>query len=203
MKRIAIFVSGRGTNMDNIIREVKKKRIRAQVACVVSDVADAGALKKALAHGIKTIFVDPKKFRTKLAFEKEIIKYLRLNCVDYIILAGFMRILSPYIVRLYRNRILNIHPALLPSFKGMHGISDAFEAGVKVTGVTVHFVTAELDGGPIIVQKVVEVEKGETLASLERRIHKIEYELYPRAINLLIQNRLKIKGKRVIINSSS
>ena len=197
MKRLAIFVSGRGTNMDNIIKKKKQGCIKADIALVVSDVKTAPALEKAKRHGVETVFIDPKKFKTKVAFERAVVKELRARSVDIIVLAGFMRILTPYILKLYKNKILNIHPALLPSFKGMHGIRDAYEAGVKITGVTVHFATEALDGGPIIIQETLEIRDGETLASLEKRIHALEYELYPRAIHLVINNTVKVKGNEV------
>ncbi|MBU1863134.1 MAG: phosphoribosylglycinamide formyltransferase [Candidatus Omnitrophica bacterium] len=197
MKRLAIFVSGRGTNMDNIIRCVKKRKIKADVALVFSDVQKAPALINAKRYGIDTVFVNPKKYKDKKAFEITIIQKLRKRCVDFIVLAGYMRILSPYIIKSYKNKILNVHPALLPSFRGANGIKDAYDYGVKVTGVTVHFVTEELDDGPIIIQKAFSVKEGESIASVEKRIHELEYELYPQAINLVLKNKLIIKGRKV------
>jgi phosphoribosylglycinamide formyltransferase-1 len=148
---------------------------------------------------VETLFLDPKAFTTKRSYEEAIVKELRARNVEFVVLAGFMRILTPYIVNMYRTRMINVHPALLPAFKGAHGIRDSYNAGVKVAGVTIHFVTPELDSGPIIMQKAFAVNRNETLASFERKIHKIEYEIYPQAIQLLVRNKLKIKRGRVII----
>lgn len=200
MKRLAIFVSGSGTNMDSIVKKVKSKKIRGvRIAVVISDKEKAPALSKARRHGVEALFIDPKTYRSKSAYEKAIHAELKKRGVDYIILAGFMRIISPYLLKAYKNRIVNIHPALLPSFKGAHGIKDAYDAGVKVTGVTVHFVTDDLDAGPIIVQEALAVGKNETLTSLERRIHRLEYKLYAEAIQLLVKGKLRIRGRKVDI----
>lgn len=199
MKRIAIFVSGSGTNMDNIIKRVKRKTLRGvEVALVVSDKEHAPALAKARRHGVESLYIDPKRYGSKRKYEEALVGELRRRRIDFIVLAGFMRILTPYFVRAYAKRILNVHPALLPAFKGAHGIAEAFQAGVKVAGVTIHFVTEDLDAGPIILQKAFQVRPNETLASFEKKIHALEYELYPEAIGLLARGRLKIKGSRVI-----
>jgi phosphoribosylglycinamide formyltransferase 1 len=199
MKRIAIFVSGSGTNMENIIKRVKSKKLRGvDVELVVSDKDRAPALEKARRHGVETLFLDPKKYESKREYEKALLKELRRRRIDFIILAGFMRILTPHFVRAFMNRILNVHPALLPAFKGAHGITEAFQAGVKVAGVTIHFVTEDLDSGPIILQKAFDVKQNETLMSFEKKIHALEYELYPEAIRLLASGKLKVKGTRVI-----
>jgi len=202
MKKLAIFASGRGTNMDNIVRKIDDGTIKkCEVAVVFSDKAKALALIKAKKRGIETLHIAPSEFATKPAFEKKVVRELKKRDIDYIVLAGYMRILSPYIIKKYRNKIINIHPALLPAFRCAHGIKDAYNAGVKVTGVSVHFVTPELDSGPIIVQKAITVEEHESLESLERRIHDVEYELYPLAINLLIGKKLTIRRHKVSIKS--
>jgi phosphoribosylglycinamide formyltransferase-1 len=199
MKRIAIFVSGSGTNMENIITCIKKKKIRGvDVALVLSDKADAPALKKAGKQKVETLFIDPKKYASKKEYEEHIVRELRMRRVDFIVLAGFMRILTPFLVNSYKNRILNIHPSLLPSFKGAHGIRDAYQYGVRVAGVTIHFVTDELDGGPIIVQKSFDVKKNESLVSFEKRIHALEYELYPQAIQLVVRGKVAVKRGQVV-----
>lgn len=199
MKHLAIFVSGSGTNMDNIIKKVACGVIKgACVSVVLSDKEHAPALAKAQRQGVETLFIDPKKFADKETYEKAIVKELRKRKIDYIILAGFMRILTPYLVRTYKNRMLNVHPSLLPAFKGAHGIKDAYEYGVKIAGVTVHFVTDDLDGGPIIVQRALEVKKNETLESLEKRIHAVEYALFPEAINLVVKGKVKVARGKVL-----
>jgi len=198
--RIAVFCSGNGTNLQAIIDSIKKKRLkRVEIALVVSDNPSAYALMRAKKAGIKSIVVERDKFATKSEFEKEIIKHLEKENVELIVLAGFMRIIGPDLLTAYRNRILNIHPALLPSFKGAHGIKDAFDYGAKVTGVTVHFVDDKMDHGPIILQEPVAIKQGDNLESLEERIHKVEHKIYYKAIGLLASGKLKISGRKVEI----
>lgn len=199
MINIAVFASGRGTNFSAIIQAVRKRRIKAQLSLLVCDNPQAGAISRARRAGINIALVKKDNFSSKEDFEAKIIGHLRENKIDLIVLAGFMRILSPGFVSKYRNRILNIHPALLPAFKGAQAIKDAFEYGVKVTGVTVHFVDKEMDHGPIILQKALKVEEDDTPESLEEKIHKIEHQLYPQAIELYAQGRLRLEGRKVKI----
>lgn len=196
---IAVFASGRGTNFSAIARAAKKGVIKANLALLVCDNPKALVLQKAKRAGVKAALVKKEDFATKRDFELGIIEHLEENTIDLIVLAGFMRILSPEFVRQYKFRILNIHPALLPSFKGAQGIKDAFDYGVKVTGVTVHFVDEEMDHGPIILQEAVKVRADDTLESLEKRMHKVEHLLYPEALRLFSEGKLKIEGRRVII----
>lgn len=198
---IAVFASGRGTNFSAIIRAVKKGKIKASLSLLVCDNPKSLALGKAKRAGIKVALVKREDFATKEDFETKIIGHLEENKIDLIVLAGFMRILSPELVQKYNGRILNIHPALLPSFKGTEGIKDTFDYGAKVTGVTVHFVDEAMDHGPIILQAPVKIEESDTLESLEARIHKIEHKLYPEAIRLFIEGRLRIEGRKVRISS--
>jgi len=198
MKNIAVFASGRGTNFSAIIKALKRGKIKANLSLLVSDNPGAGAIKIAKQNGIKAVLVKRENFTAKEAFENEIIRHLKENKINLIVLAGFMRILSPLIVKKYKNRILNIHPALLPSFKGAHAIKDAFSYGAKVTGVTVHFVDEQTDHGPIILQQAVSIRRNDTLESLEARIHKAEHKLYPEAIKLFVEGKVKIEGRRVI-----
>ena len=191
MKKIAIFVSGTGTNMDAIYKNIEKNILKnISIGIVISDKKNALALKKAKKYKIDTWFIDPKEYKCKKDYEKAIIKQLKAKQIDLIVLAGFMRILSPYIIKQYKNKIINIHPSLLPAFKGAHGIRDAYNYGVKVGGVTVHYVTEELDSGQIIMQKAFELSKRETISSYERKIHKIEYEIYSKAIQTVLKNKL-------------
>ncbi|MCX5681371.1 MAG: phosphoribosylglycinamide formyltransferase [Candidatus Omnitrophica bacterium] len=183
MKRFAVFASGNGSNLQAIIDALKEKKIAAQLCLVVSDNQNAYALTRALKAGIITVVVDPKKFKTREAMDKAMIAELKSFQIDFVVLAGYMRILSPYFVKAFRHKILNIHPALLPAFKGAHAIKDAFAAGVAKTGVTVHFVDEKVDHGPIIAQEALAIRKSDTLATLEARIHKREHKLYPKVID--------------------
>ncbi|MDD5044920.1 MAG: phosphoribosylglycinamide formyltransferase [Candidatus Omnitrophica bacterium] len=198
---IAVFCSGNGTNLQAIINAIKKGKLAADLALVVSDNSQAYALKRARRAKIKTVFIDPAQFRVKSDFEAKLTEYLMAERISLIVLAGFMRILSSEFVMKFRNKIINIHPALLPSFKGSHGIKDAFDYGVKVTGVTVHFVDEKMDHGPIILQQALKIEEGQTLEALEAKIHKIEHKLYPEAIRLFTEGKLEINGRKVKILS--
>ena len=195
---IAIFCSGNGTNLQAIIDKVEDGYIPAKIAVVVSDNKDAFALKRAKKAVIETLVLNPKDFATREAFDKEIIRNLRAKKVGLVVLAGYMRLLSDHFIKEYKNRVVNIHPSLLPSFKGTRGIKDALEYGVKVTGPTVHFVDEKLDHGPIILQKAIEIKDDDTEASLLERVHKEEHKIYPEAIKLFVEGRLKIKGRRVV-----
>jgi len=197
MKKIAIFASGRGSNFSAIAQAVKKGSLKVKLALLVCDNPQAPVLSKARKLKIKTVLVKRGDFDSKKDFEKEITRYLKEEKIDLVIMAGFMRMLTPYFVRAYKNRIINIHPALLPAFKGAHAIKDAFDYGVKVTGVTVHFVDEEMDHGAIILQKEAEIKENDTLVSLEAKIHKVEHLLYPEAIKLLTLGKVKLQGRRV------
>ncbi len=197
LMKIAVFCSGNGTNLQAIIDAQKRGDIKADLQLVISDVQDCFALKRAQKAGIKTLMVEKKDFQSNKEFEQEISKNLKKEKIDLIVLAGYMRLLSPDFVKEYKNKILNIHPALLPSFKGIHGIKDAFLYGVKVTGPTVHFVTEDMDVGPIILQAPVIVLEDDTEETLAEAIHREEHKIYPRAIQLFVEGRLKIEGRRV------
>src|SRR3989338_6793695 len=200
LKNIAVFASGRGTNFGAIIRAVKKCRIQANLSLLVCDNPKAGAIGRAKRAGIKIALVKREDFANKEDFKNKIIAHLEENKIDLIVLAGFMRLLTPEFVRRYAGRILNIHPALLPSFKGTEAIKDALDYGVKVIGVTVHFVDEKMDHGPIILQKAVQIQE-DTLESLEKKIHKIEHHLYPEAIRLYVEGKLKLEGRKVRISN--
>ena len=199
---IAVFASGRGTNFGVIIRAVKSGKIKANLSLLVCDNPKAGAIARAKRAGVKVALIKREDFAHKKDFEAEIIARLEENKIDLIVLAGFMRLLSPEFVSRYPGRILNIHPALLPSFRGTKAIEDAFNYGVKVTGVTVHFVDEKMDHGPIILQKEVKIEQGDALASLEKKIHKIEHRLYPEAVRLYVEGKLKLEGRKVKISNT-
>ena len=199
MKRLAIFVSGNGTNLENILQQIQDEKIPAEAALVLSDNPGAHALKRAEKFGVECAVVDRKKFDSRETFESEISRHLVRKGVGLVILAGFMRILSPYFVKTHAGRILNIHPSLLPDFPGAHAIRDAWEAKAKTTGVTVHFVDEGVDAGPVILQRKVPVEKGDTLETLEKKIHAVEYQIYPEAIRLFLEGRVELRGKKVLI----
>jgi len=196
---IAIFCSGSGTNLQAIIEAHKRGRIKADLKLVVSDVPDCFALTRAKKNGIKALVVERKDFDLKEDFEGEILKNLKKEKIELIVLAGYMRLLSPDFVTVYKDKILNIHPALSPSFKGTHGIKDAFEYGVKVTGPTVHFVTHDMDTGPIILQSPVMVKEDDTEEMLADAIHREEHKIYPEAIRLFVEGKLRIEGRKVVI----
>ena len=201
MKNIAIFCSGKGTNLQAIINAAGRRKLNANISLVISDRQDSFSLTRAKRAGIEALFIDPERFGTRTGFEKEIMRNLKKHSIDLIVLAGFMRMLSPGFVKRYRNRILNIHPALLPSFKGTSGIKDALNYGVKITGPTVHFVDEGMDSGPIILQSAVKVRDDDTEESLARRIHAKEHIIYPEAIRLVLEGKLKIAGRRVILKN--
>jgi phosphoribosylglycinamide formyltransferase-1 len=199
---IAVFASGRGSNFVAIIRAVKKGKIKANLALLVCDKPHAGAISKARRAGIKVALVKREDFVSKKDFEAKIMQDLEENKIDLILLAGFMRLLNPELVSKFKGRILNIHPALLPSFKGTEGIKEAFDYGVKITGVTVHFVDEEMDHGPIILQKAVKIEENDSLETLEKKIHKTEHSLYPEAVKLYTEGKLRLEGRKVRISNS-
>ena len=191
IKNLAIFCSGYGSNFQAILDAVKKRKIRAQISLLVCDNPKAYALKRARENEIPIVLISPKLFADRKRYEQILVRILKNQKVDFVILAGFMRIFTSYFIQEFRGRILNIHPSLLPAFKGAHAIRDAFEARVKDTGVTVHVVTAKVDTGPILAQKKVRVLKGDSLELLEKRIHRAEHELYPAAIQKFILTNKK------------
>lgn len=196
---IAVLVSGNGSNLQAIIDAVKRGYIKSKIALVVSDNSNAYALIRAKKSSIETLVLNPKQFNSREDFDREVVKALKAKNVRLVILAGFMRLLSNYFIREYKNKILNIHPALLPSFKGTNGVKDALDYGVKVSGATAHFVDEHLDHGPIILQACVEVKDNDTNETLAQRIHKKEHIIYPKAVKLFVEKRLIIRGRKVIL----
>lgn len=195
----AVLASGNGSNLQAIIQAVRSKKIRANLALVVSDRADAFALERARKAKIPTAVLNPKNFPDRESFDRMLVEQLFASKIDFVVLAGFMRILSPYFIKSFPNKILNIHPALLPAFKGAHAIKDAFDYGVKTTGVTVHFVDEKVDHGAIIAQEAVNILPKDTLVKLERRIHSVEHRLYPKVIALFAAGKLAVRGRAVVI----
>ena len=200
MVNIAVFCSGSGSNFQAIAESINKGYIKnAKVAIMITDTPDCFARERAKKLGIETFVAERKDFKTKNDFEQCIIGELKKKNVGLIVLAGYMRMLSPSFVKEYKNKILNIHPALLPSFKGTQGIKDALDCGVKVTGPTVHFVDVEMDGGPIIFQEAVLIKEGDTEETLAPRIHEAEHRIYPKVIKLFAEGKLKVIGRKVIV----
>ena len=197
MTKLAVLCSGRGTDLQSIIDAIKAGTLQAEISIVITDKPNVKALERAEIAGIKNICIDRKIFDNRADFEAEILK--NLAGVDLVILAGFMRILSPEFVKHFAGRLMNIHPSLLPSFKGAHAHRDALAYGVKVSGCTVHFVDEGTDSGPIILQAAVEVKDDDTEETLSARILKQEHIIYPKAIQLFVEGRLKIEGRHVKI----
>lgn len=191
-KKLAFMASGSGTNFENIVREIHSGRLQAQASVLLCDKPGAGVLDRARRLGVPAALIDRKDFASKAEFEDALTKRIESAEADFIVLAGYMRILSADFVRRFWGRILNIHPSLLPAFPGAHGIRDAYEAGAAVTGVTVHFVDTGVDTGPIILQQSVPRLPEDTLETLETRVHAAEYELYPRALQLLAAGQVRI-----------
>ena len=198
-KRIAVFASGFGSNLQALIDYNKNHSLKGEIVLVFSNNKDANALNRAKKNKIKTVSMDPSTYSTREQYDTKIIELLEEEKIDIIVLAGYMLLLSQGFVRKFKNRIINIHPALLPSFKGTHGIKDAYEYGAKVTGVTVHFVDEGLDSGPIILQQAVDIDQDESVEELEEKIHRIEHKIYPLAVKYFCEDRLKIEGKKVKI----
>src|SRR5919106_3281935 len=196
---IGVLISGSGTNLQSIIDAIEAQKLDAKIEIVLSNKADAYGLARAQNHGIETEVLEHKNFPSREAYDQEVVDILRERGVELVVLAGFMRLLSPVFVQAYSNRIMNIHPALLPSFPGLHVQRQAVEHGVRFSGCTVHFVNEECDQGPIIIQAVVPVFPDDTEDSLLARILKQEHRIYPRAIQLYSEGRLRIEGRKVLV----
>ncbi len=192
MKSIVILISGRGSNMEAIVEACAQQQWPARIAAVVSNKAAATGLAWAAARGIATATVDHKAFDGREAFDAELARVIDQHAPDLVVLAGFMRILTPGFVRHFDNRLLNIHPSLLPAFPGLHTHQRAMEAGCKVAGATVHFVTPELDHGPIVAQAVVPVLTGDTPEALSARVLEQEHQIYPEAVRWFVQGELQL-----------
>jgi len=205
MTHVGVLASGNGTNLQAILDASQApKSIGARVAVVISNEPQAFALERARKMGVDAVVVNHRDFDTRERFEEKLIEELYSREVDLVCLAGFMRILTPFFVRHYQGRMMNIHPALLPLFGGKGFYGDkvhraALESGMKFSGCTVHFVTEETDGGPIILQAVVPILDDDTAETLAGRIHKKEHEIYPEAVKLFAEGRLEVTGKRVRI----
>ena len=197
MIKLAVLCSGRGSDLQSIIDAIRRGELQAEISVVITDKPKVMALERAEKAGIKNICVDRKLFENRADFEAEILKHLAE--IDLVVLAGFMRILSPDFVKKFSGRLMNIHPSLLPAFPGAHAHRDVLAYGVKVSGCTVHFVDEGTDTGPIILQKAVEVKDDDTEETLSARVLEQEHIIYPKAIKLFVEGRLEIVGRHVKI----
>ncbi|MFZ8908126.1 MAG: phosphoribosylglycinamide formyltransferase [Nitrosopumilaceae archaeon] len=205
MLNLGILISGRGSNMEAILKSIKRKKIPINPAIVISNKPDARGLKIAQKMGVKTEVIESKGFKgSRSEYDKKIISALTKNGVTpkngLVCLAGFMRIISPEFVKKYKNKIINIHPALLPAFPGLDAQKQAIDYGAKYSGCTVHFVDSGVDTGPIILQKIVKVNEGETEESLAKRILAKEHQAYSEAVKLFAEKKVKISGRKTEIS---
>ena len=197
-RRIGVLISGRGSNLQAVIDSIAAGRLDAEIAVVISNRANAAGLERARAAGIETLHIDHKRYPSREAFDLAVVAELQQRGVSLVCLAGFMRLLSAAFVEAFPNRILNIHPSLLPAFVGLDGQRQAWEYGVKVSGATVHVVTPELDAGPIVLQAVVPVRDDDTPDTLAARILEEEHRIYPEAIDIMLAGGWRIEGRRFI-----
>jgi len=199
--KLGILISGNGSNLQSIIDHIEKGSLKATIKIVISNNPDAYGITRAKKHGIPVVVLKNGDFKNKEDFDLELIRILKNNSVDLVILAGFMRIITSTFLKAFPQKIMNIHPALLPSFPGIHGQKQALEYGVKLSGCTVHFVDEGVDTGPIIIQSAVQVFDDDTEETLAARILKEEHRIYPQAIQFFAEGKIEIKGRRVLINT--
>ena len=199
MITLGILISGSGTNLQAIIEAIAAGELDARIGLVLSNKQDAYGLTRAQNAGIEACFVDPQSFESMHEYNEALREALQASDVDYVVMAGYMKLLGTEVLNAFPQRVVNLHPALLPSFPGAHGIADALDYGVKVTGVTVHFADEVFDRGAIIAQEAVVVREDDTQDSLAERIHEVEHRLYPAALQLIAENRVHISGRKVYI----
>ena len=199
---LGVLVSGGGTNLQSIIDSINDGRLDATITVVISNVPGVRSLERARQNNIPAVVIDHERFPTREAFDREVVAVLQAHRVELVIMAGFMRILTPVLLRAFPLKIMNIHPALLPSFQGLHVQKKAFDYGVKFSGCTVHFADEGVDTGPIIIQSVVPVYDDDTAEKLQQRILKEEHRIYPQAIQLYAEGRLEVAGRRVRIKDA-
>ena len=201
--KLGVLISGNGSNLQSIIDHIEKGSLKAIIKIVISNNPDAYGITRAKKHGIPVVVLKNGDFKNKEAFDLELIRILKNNYVDLVILAGFMRIITPALLNAFPQKIMNIHPALLPSFPGIHGQKQALDYGVKLSGCTVHFVDEGVDTGPIIIQSAVQVFDDDTEETLAERILKEEHKIYPQAIQLFSEGKIEIKGRKVRIKTET
>ena len=200
--RLAVLCSGQGTNLGAILSAIQRGRLAASVAVVVSDQPGAYALVRARRAGVPTVVLAASAYPSRAAYDAALARVIRQAGATWGILAGFMRIVSPAFVQQFPRRILNVHPALLPAFRGARAVRDALAYGARVTGVTVHLVETEVDHGPVIAQVPVPIRPGDTEARLLARVHRVEHRLYPQVIQWAVRGRLRVRGRSVAIRST-
>lgn len=203
---MGVLASGRGSNLRAIVEAIDQGRLNAQVRVVVSNKAQAGALDFARQRGVPAIFLSPEEYPSPETFDQKLLQVFEAHGVDFVALAGYLKLISPAMIARYRNRIVNIHPALLPSFggKGMYGLrvhEAVLDYGCKVTGVTVHIVDEQYDHGPVVLQRCVEVRDDDTPETLAERVLRIEHQIYAEALQLFAEGRVKVVGRRVFIEN--
>jgi phosphoribosylglycinamide formyltransferase 1 len=191
--RLAVLASGNGSNLQAIMDWIAAGKLDAEIVVVISDKPDAYALTRARDAGVRAVVVDTEEY-SDFAINEQIMRVLNSSSVDLVVMAGYMRLLGEPALTVYKNKVINLHPALLPSFKGAHGIADAFDYGVKVTGITVHFADETYDTGPIIAQQPVRIEEYDTLQTLEAKIHAVEHELLPAVIQMFAEGRVSVES---------
>lgn len=199
MGRIAVFASGNGTNFQSLVDAQKSNLLAGDITLLISDKPLAFVNTRARYEKIPIFTFDPKQYTNKKEYELDIVKKLDELEIDYIVLAGYMMLIGPTLLKTFNNRIINLHPSLLPSFRGKNAIGQAIAYGTKYTGVTVHFVDEGMDTGPIIKQKVVNIKDDDTLETLTERIHQVEHQLLLESLNLVLSGRLTINGRKVTI----
>ncbi len=202
MAKLAVLISGRGSNLQSLIDAAADPDFPAEIALVVSNRPKAQGLARAAKAGIKQSVIDHKDFETREDFDAALSEALRMAEVDFVCLAGFMRILTPQFVNDWRGRLLNIHPSLLPAFRGLHVHERMIDAGVKIAGCSVHFVSSEPDAGPIVGQAALTVQPGETAETLAERILELEHKLYPACVRLIVENKARLSGGVVVYDRS-
>ena len=204
--RVAVLASGRGSNLQAVVDAIEAGRVQAQIVVVISNKKNAVALERARKHGLKDLFVDPKPFAgrpdSREAYDQSLLEILQQHEVELVLLAGYMKIVTAVLVNAYANRMMNIHPSLLPSFPGLDVQKKAIDWGCKLAGCTVHFVTEGVDEGPIIIQAAVPILDGDTPDTLAARILVQEHKIYPRAVQLFSEGRLRVEGRRVFIDDA-
>lgn len=199
-KIVSFLASGRGSNFKAVAEKIISGHIKAKPGILICDKPDAAAFEKAAKLGIDSVYIDPKSFPSKAEYEQEMMNYLARYNTDYIIAAGFMRILSGKIIQSYKNRIINIHPSLLPAFQGKDAQGQAIEYGVKITGCSTHFIDEGTDTGPIILQQAVHVNRKDTVHTLADKILKEEHKLLIKSVKLLCDDRIEVRGRHVLIH---
>ncbi len=198
-KNLAIFASGNGSNFEAIAQKIKSGQISVDKCILITDKKNSFARERARKNQIKDIFVDPSGYKDRGDYDLELLKVMKKEEINAIALAGYKRILSSFFVKHFENKILNIHPSLLPRFRGNRAIYRAFQHGCKVTGITIHFVDEGVDQGPVIAQEIVPIEKNMSLEELEEKIHEAEHRFYPRILKLFLEDKLKVEGSHVKI----